>query len=805
MKKMFSKIKNVTKSKPFNYVLAFILPILILFIVMCFKGVFFNGEKLAFGDMQAQYMHMLVYFKNIILGKESIFYSITKGLGGDMFSTFTYYMISPLNLIVLLFKTKNIMNAIYLIILIKFGLSSLTMYTYLSKKNPEKKNMAIIFGLCYSLMAYTVNNYFCIMWFDAIYMLPLVLLGIDNIVDKKDSKLYIFTLFYTVVTNYYMGYMVCIFSVIYFIYLLLMKYTKKDRKEIFHDTIRFILSSLLAGLMACVIFFPSILDVMKANRSGLSNNATTIELALKRFFIGSYNDFNLLSYYEPNLYCGIITFVLVLTYFFSDKHSDKEKYIIGSIFTIFILSIFIPKIDLLWHGFSYPIGYNYRFTYLFSAFLIVLAFKEFSIKGITRVQRNSILGLALLAGMFTFSHNDNVYSWICVGLIILYAITLFSKVKCRNIILVLLILFELCFNTYVSFFKAENSTTYKNFINEIVPNFGEENTYRVAGDTYYGTNELTITGKSTTKGFYSTMNDNIAKFYSNIGMSGGTNFYEGNLQAPPILASLFGVKYIYTDEENTNYELIKEIETKKYKDNKYKTDIDYIYLNKEALNFGYIIRSNKEIDNKTNPFEYQNDLIKSYAGLNKDILIKAVNGNNKNLVDSKYLYFIAYNSVSRITINGKEYKDFVKDSIIAIENKFQTNDLEIKAYDKDEKEVNNYLCYYMDLGAYYSAINNLKLHQLENIVINKNKISGNIEIGYDSTLLLSIPYEEGWTIYVDGKKTEYYKLNEIFTAIDLSAGKHAIEMKYIPKAFYLSLFISLLSIIMTYIYLKPKK
>lgn len=805
MKKMFSKIKNVIKSKPFNYVLAFILPILILFVVMCFKGVFFNGEKLAFGDMQAQYMHMLVYFKNIILGKESIFYSITKGLGGDMFSTVTYYMISPLNLLVLLFKTKNIMNAIYLIILIKFGLSSLTMYTYLSKKNPDKKNMAIIFGLCYSLMAYTVNNYFCIMWFDAIYMLPLILLGIDNIVDKKNSKLYIFTLIYTLVTNYYMGYMVCIFSVIYFVYLLLMKYTRKDKKEIFHDIIRFVLSSLLAGLSTCVIFFPSILDVMKANRNDLSSNATTIEDALRRFFIGSYNDSNLLSYYEPNLYCGIITFVLVLTYFFNNKHSDKEKYIMGSIFTLFILSVFIPKLDLLWHGFSYPIGYNYRFTYLFSAFLIILAFKEFDFKGITRTQRNAILGLALLSGMFVFSHNDNVYSWVCVGIMILYAITLFSKVKFKNVVLVLLVLFELSFNTYVSFFAADNGTTYKNFVNKIIPNFGEENTYRVAGNIYYGTNELTIAGKSTTKGFYSTMNDNIAKFYNNVGMTGGTNYYEGNLEAPPILSSLFGVKYIYTDNENSNYELVKEVETKKKNGKKYEKDTDYIYINNQYLNFGYVIRSNEEIVDTKNSLDYQNQLIKAYSGLDRDILVKTINGNNKNLVDSPYLYMIVSDNISYIKINGKEYSDFPRNTITSIENSFGTNTIDIKAYDEEEKEIDGIICYYLDLSAYYSAINNLKLHQLENIEINKNKISGNIDIGYDATLVLTVPYEEGWTLYVDGKKTDYYKLNDIFTAVDLKIGKHSIEMKYVPKAFYLSLFISLSSIIMTYIYLKPKK
>lgn len=802
MKKIINKIKDITKTKYFNYVLAFILPILVLFTVFCIKGVFFDGERLAFGDMQAQYMHMLVYFKNIILGKESIFYSISKGLGGDMYSTFTYYMISPLNLLVLLFKTKNIMQAIYLIILIKFGLSSLSMYTYLKYKNPEKKNISLLFSLCYALMAYNVNNYFCIMWFDAVYMLPLILLGLEKLVNDKNPKLYIFSLFYTVLTNYYMGYMVCIFSVIYFIYLLFMKYTKKDKKEIFNDIVRFLLSSLLAGLMACVVFFPSILDVMKADRKNLSNNATTITLALKRLFIGSYTTDNLLSYYEPNLYCGLIIISLTIAYFFNKKHTDKEKYVVGSILALFILSIFIPKLDLLWHGFSYPIGYNYRFTYLFLTFFIVLGFNEFNL--IDRTQKNSILGLALLLGIFTFAYNDTVYNWICIGLLIIYAIVLFSNIKIRNILLSILIIGELGFNTYLSVFDAKNETRFSEFVDKITSKFDIDSTYRVAGDIYYGTNELTITGLSTTKGFYSTMNNNISKFYNNLGFTGGPNYYQDQVQAPPIYSTLLGVKYIYSRDKNPNYDLVHEVETTLFKDNKKVKEPTYIYENKDALNLGYIVRSNEDVKGN-NGFDYLNKLMKSYSGLDEDILIKLKSGYNENLVNSKNIYMILHDDVSYITINGVKYEGYMPDVYITIENTFGTNDIDIKAYTEDNKETTNYLCYYMDLSNYYSAINNLKLYELKNIEVNKNKIKGNIEIGYDATLVLSIPYEEGWTVYVDGKKTDYYKLNDIFTAVDLKHGNHTIEMKYIPKSFILSLIISLSSIVMTYIYLHIKK
>ena len=803
MKNIKSKINKIIKNKYFYYLLSFFLPILILLIIFFIKGIFFDGERLSFGDMQAQYMDMLIYFKNILKGKESIFYSITKGLGGDMFSTVTYYMISPINLIVMFFKDANIMQAIYLIILIKFGLTSLSMFTYLNYKDPKKKKFAILFSLAYALMAYSINNYFCIMWFDAIYMVPLVLLGIDKLINSNNSKIYIFTLFYTIFTNYYMGYMVCIFSVIYFIYSLLMKYTLKDKKVLFDVIIKFITCSLLAGLMACVIYLPSIVDVMKANRSDITDNATSIQSLLTRLFIGSYNYDNLLSYYEPNLYCGFITLILVILYFFNDKHTDKEKYILGTMVLTFILSIFVPKLDLIWHGFSYPIGYNYRFTFIFTAFFISIAYQEFSSKSIPRNQKNAILGLALLLGMYSFSYNDNIYSWLSVFLVILYSIILFSKSKFRNIILSVLVIFELSFNAYISFFEAKNKTNFDNFVNEIVPNFGDSNTYRVAGDIYYGTNELTASLKSTTKGFYSTMNNNISDFYNLVGMSGGPNYYEGNIQSPPILSSLFGVKYIYSDSPLLNYEKVNEVTTTKLIDDNYVDDTDYIYINNNALNFGYIIRSNKNVSENVNPFMYQNLLIKNYSGLEKDILLPLENGYNENLIDSKYIYMILFEDVKYFTINGMTYNDYPTGTIIAIENNFNTNDIEFKMYNEYDEETNNYICYYLDLGNFNSAINNLRLNQLENIKINKNKITGKISVGYDATMVLSIPYEKGWTVYVDGVKTSYYQLNKVFMAIDLKSGNHNIKLVYKSPTIYVGLFISLMSCIMAYIYLKP--
>ena len=63
-----------------------------------------------------------------------------------------------------------------------------------------------------------------------------------------------------------------------------------------------------------------------------------------------------------------------------------------------------------------------------------------------------------------------------------------------------------------------------------------------------------------------------------------------------------------------------------------------------------------------------------------------------------------------------------------------------------------------------------------------------------SKILFSIPYDEGWTAYIDGNKAETYRVAGIFLAIDgIEEGEHTIVLKYVPKNFYIGLMISLIS------------
>ncbi|MDO5403553.1 MAG: YfhO family protein, partial [Eubacteriales bacterium] len=75
-------------------------------------------------------------------------------------------------------------------------------------------------------------------------------------------------------------------------------------------------------------------------------------------------------------------------------------------------------------------------------------------------------------------------------------------------------------------------------------------------------------------------------------------------------------------------------------------------------------------------------------------------------------------------------------------------------------------------------------------------IKGSITSVSDSALMFSIPYDAGWTVYVDGKKTNTYTIKDALLAVNVSAGTHQIELRYIPKNLILGCIITFLSILL---------
>ena len=256
--------------KLYKYILSFIIPVVLLLIIFALLGIYpFGKNDLLWFDTQAQYIDFLSYWQDVIKGNASVFYSFGKNLGGNMFGLFTYYLTSPIDLIVVLFSKIDLPQAFMTIILIKIGLCGVFFRYYLehsrfithSKSHTGLKKL--IFSCSYALLSYNIVYCMSHMWLDCVMMRPLIFLGIERIVEEKKWGLYLASFTIAIIGNYYIAFMIAIFTIPYFIYMLLWNNQDKKFKEIIvnnKDRIwMYVRISLIAVLIAGIIIIPTII------------------------------------------------------------------------------------------------------------------------------------------------------------------------------------------------------------------------------------------------------------------------------------------------------------------------------------------------------------------------------------------------------------------------------------------------------------------------------------------------------------------------------------------------------------------
>ena len=829
--------KNLKKYLP--EILTFIVPILIMLISCIVNKTYpFGKEILPKYDGYYQYAGFTSYYKNVLLGNESLFYSFKGLLGYNFYATSIYYMFNPTNLLCIFSTSENILEYYTFIILLRIGLSGFTMCKYLKYKFKNQSNLRyIIFSISYALMAYNVCYFFNYMYFDTVVLFPIVVLGLDKLIYERKNRLYIISLTLSIISNFYIGYMVCIFSLLYFIYNIVIY---KLDKNIIKD---FIISSLLSGFMCMIIIIPEASELLKGKALLYASSKTeyfkfnmNFLNIFYKFLPGSTSNYDL-EYGMVNIYVSLFVIILVIKYFFNKKISKKERITTLIFILFFLFSISFNLLDFAWQLFQRPIWYPNRYIFTFSFFLITVAMKEITnITYKTNIKENLIIIISfILLTLYSIIslkiHNDNlkIISYI-LGIILILQYTFFLNNRNAKYLLVMLFFIEVTTNaifTLKIMGKTTTMTQYKTNeeINEKAVKHIKEienkdnNFYRMELSTSTVHNSPSLLNYNGINHFNSVKNAKTLNFLNkfNYQVIDDTSVEFNNYN--PYLTSLLGIKYINGSKDEMYYENV-------YNEN------PYMYLNKDALSLGYMIY-NKEFKESNSSYQNTENLINSI--LNTDIkrykVIDSFNGkdteikeiDNKKYVISKTsikiemedkasnsMFLIPSRNISfvanySIFINDKEIKDAViKQSPIFI-NKGDTYKIIIKS-NLSKTELNSLKWYQIDYDKYIETINELKKNEFNITKYNKdNHIEGNIDVNNDkNVLLLTIPYDKGWNIYVDDNKVNYDICFDSFICLDLDKGKHNIKMNYVPSGFIVGLIISSLAFIVTIIYIRKK-
>lgn len=775
-------------------ILSFLIPFAILTVIFSIKHLF-TDKTIIGGDAYSQYYPLYSYLKGIFEGTNSIFYTFYKNFGGTMFGTFFYYLSSPLNIFVKIINIKNIPIFMTWLIIIKMSLCSLTMYIYMTHENKKSNPLILAFSICYGLMGYNINFFVNCMWLDVVLLTPLVLLGLDKIINKESPLLYIIMLFLSILSNYYIAYMLCVFCVIYFTYKINIKYdNKRIKKEILK---KFIVISLLTGLMCSFFLIPCIAESKNYLRSVDLKEIMKLDYNIfdifSKTYLGSTNIVDILDYSSMNIYCGSITIPLVYLYLSNKNISKKERKLTLFVLLILILPVFIKPLDYIWHLFSIPYSYSYRYSFLICFFIINIAYKSYLNLNIDKLKILKYLSFYSIISFYFviltefgeyYDFLDYKMIWITILFILIYMYIL--KTNKFKKFLFLIIIIENIINLSIVFniLKPHPADIYNyNEYKKIVEKYNDG---RIDIERVITNNDSLLMQYHGINHFLSTNNNRLMRFITKTIFK--KDYTKENLyiyeEGQYIIDSIIGLKYIITQKELDNYILREKIEDKSI----------YIYENPNYIGLGYIIKD--ECNDIDYGYKVDQQIYNCISGMNtnyyKEYKIEKNDTEYKATIKMPNNLYIYYPDLMNQEIEFDDTLMYYHQNMVQLEN--NKKDYIFKLKIKNDIEIENLKFYSLDYKKLKETTDKLKKEVLD-YEIKGNILKGNINTN-GGILMITIPYEKGYIIKVDGKKANYKEVLNTFIGIDLEKGYHEIEISYKQPYLKEGIMISAISMLM---------
>lgn len=843
---VFKKTKRTLKeyfADNFCYIISGGIVLCVMLVVVISQKVApFGSRSISLVDSLHQYLPFFSEYRDKLLHEGSLFYTWNVAMGSNFMSLSAYYLASPFNLIFLLVGKEGIAAGFTIVAVVKIVLCAVTMTHFLSYKDGTKSRSIhiIAVSIAYALSNYIVGYYWNVMWLDCIFIFPLIMLGFVRLMENSDPKMYALSLFYALYCNYYIGFIICVFMVIWFF-----AYNHKKIKKFFMDGLRFALYSLIAGGMAAFMLIPAYKGIMLTASAGtkfpkweLYGNWLAL---LKQHLFLTMPITNQTFDGGVNLYCGMLVVVAFFMYILSWKIKLTDKIRNVAVLALLMVSFNSVPLNFIWHGFHDQYGIPNRFSFLYIFVILVMAYDVF--KRTKAIKVFQVILSGLLAGGFVIlckyeagiSTKIFVASLIAVAIYSVVCLLRAAKVyrgRIFHVVLTGVMMVEICANSIIGFYdngsadfeKYYSTTPDVEAANKRIDAIEEEmdsGFYRRELMDSTVLDEVSWHNMKSIGVFCSTVLGEMTTLMGRLGFYTGANefLYMG---ATPFTNSIFNVKYLlYRDGDLNNF------------------DFDYvdtvnsvgIYENPYPLSIGFAVNDSVKNWSRDNslPINNQNSLANAMTGyggffnsmvpdfvvssdtcdvsVNRNVITYTPEKSGKNgfmvsffiETDGDYYINCRGNHVTKIRfyINGEEYAyDRYQVQLFHLGELSAGDYISVEyCFDNVKAEKNTASIYMADFDreAYERVYNDLTENMLSVDSAEDGYVKGNINMPEGKTLFTSIPYDEGWSVYVDGEKTEYYALGGSLIGVDVSPGGHEIEMIYTPQGLYIGIYISLWS------------
>ena len=775
--------------------------------------------------------------RNFING-ESLWYSFSVCMGSNISLLLANDFFSPFNLLYIIFYNADICLVAALAFSLKVGTASMFFQLFSSKGLKIKNFYSVIFALLYATCGFSVkypifNNF----WAEAVYILPIVALGIVLAVRERKYFVLIVGYSFAFISNFYTGFIIGVFSFVFFFLYLFLGKTDLAKNRII-QIVKYICSVFISILISAFAWVPTLYCILKYYPAdSLTQYPISINFAdvLSCLFWGVSNSSNRM----PHVNCGVLS-VLVFVLFFINKNIEKKiKIIVGSLTAFGFLCFLVPPFYAFIHAFDRPTGFDFRFSFVFS-FIVCAAscyamgkIEEINTKWLCVCSGSMIVFLILIRlfnqkDAFHSIGDKNVYFVGNLFFVLLWSLMLFYKKAQKKLYvfagMLIIALVEIISDGYLkhkeytlipktvfdswSYYMSEVASDVENDDSFYRINF--QNDINANSGLYWGFNSMNYFQTSE----ISYVRDTLFRlgFVENEHVIHSTGL-------TPLSEMLFGIKYNYTGDDL--YEDVYKIPSPLTKEE-----------NEYYISTGFMVdEALKDLEfDGFNAFENNNetclaasgvgDVFKSVPtdylsyleeGIEIDVsedelfVLKTTDSNDPTL----YFLIDGYNEAPKYVQFQKNYNPFYinyylqgAENIMFLDPLKSDSSLSyspVLKMKKDETDGKNFIIvksyedegfgYGLDDISFYEldydnlklAYNNLKD---EPFVIEESAegyLKGRVEVVSDKKLLyISVPFIDGWNATVNGENKEIIPvLNRSFIGIMLPGeGVYDIELKF---------------------------
>lgn len=839
---------------------SFLIPVIVVLVIFACAGIIpFGNNSIVHGDMNNQYIQLFAYLKQNLNSPMNMIYNYSGTLGGGFFGVLTYYLMNPLNLLVYFFSIGDIPIFLEVLTIMKIGLASCTMYIFFTyseifnfKNIVVDETIKISLATSYALMTYVFNYKECLMWLDGIILLPIVTLGLEKLILKRNIKIYIVGMVIAVICNYYFGVIIglaqCVFLFGYCIFKIYV-----DRSKINIILVQdFIISNLVVLGLTAWILIPSYLSTSNV----VQNHSFSLKMIYKLPYLASSLLNGTFKGDVPALYIGLLPLIAIGLLLLNKKVKIRLKiFLFGSLAALFA-STCIDVTYLIWHVFTWPNGFPQRETFVITFFMLGLA--GFSMNNIAKLDgKTGIFAYATvvmsICVITLVGYTMNLFSlsqiiFICAitlavsTLLILYERSIITK-HLFGIFLLLLVAIDMGFNGY----KVQNTQTsssihlsnYRSFTNKMSDTIKEikkndKSFFRIGQSIQSSDNDPFLFNYNGVSGYLSQNNNSITNllsglgYYQNHGADRWSNYNNGSTN---YVDSLLGIKYVVNSNDknvNDNITGINSYMGAKNETN-VKNDTNKINVKKntDAFPIVFNIFNNENIklsgSTEKDPFNVQNKLFTSLSGEKGEVfLTQNVNeiGQYKyQFIASRqgtaYLYFPTnqetYYKSAKVYLNGKLITSFFghvddngqfENGIVKLTNlqAKSMNIIEVK-YDRNSSGTSKISTKpYVSIGN-DAIFKRMKEKMVTKTIKVKNVRSNSIQIETTkyfkkNKIMLTVPFDKGWKANVDGKNVKISKTVNNFIEFKLTQGRHKVHLTYELSGLRIGVSISAISILL---------